>query len=193
MIVGGGPVGLSVASHLGEEISSIVVHQDAEIGRPVRTSGGSWLREMRELQIPPELYQTIDQLDFYSDNAKACFTMQDDKMVVLDITGLYKYLASLSDRSKRKLLLGAKFTDTEKRPDGRYLSTVRSREKGKLTILSRFIVDSSGWHCAVLESLGLGQKPTRTGVGIEYEFPRSTYPQNRAILFVGATALHGYG
>ncbi|MCP5073750.1 MAG: NAD(P)/FAD-dependent oxidoreductase [Rhodobacteraceae bacterium] len=193
LIVGGGPAGLSVASHLGPGISSIVVHQDAEIGRPVRTSGGSWLREMQALEIPPHLYQIIDQLDFFSDKAEARFTIDADKMVVLDVTGLYQYLASLSDNLNCNLLLGSKFLSTEKQPDGRYHSTVRSRQNGEFSVNSKYIIDASGWHCAVLESLSLGQKPTRTGVGIEYELPRAGYPNNRAILFVGATALTGYG
>jgi len=193
LIVGGGPAGLSVASHLSPSISSIIVHQDAEIGRPVRTSGGSFLRDVQRLDIPPHLYQIIDQLDFYSDNAEALFEVHDDKMVVLDITGLYQYLAKLSDDLNRRLMLGTKFMTTEKQPDGSYLSEVRSRKHGVVEIRSQYIIEASGWKSAVLEALDLGQKPTRTGVGIEYEFPIGNFPKNRAVLFVGATALTGYG
>lgn len=193
LIVGGGPAGLSVASHLSPTLSSIVVHQDAEIGRPVRTSGGSFLRDVQALDIPPDLYQVIDQLDFYSDNAEALFQVHDDKMVVLDITGLYQYLAKLSDDLNRRLMLGTKFLTTEKQVDGSFISVVRSRQLGVVEIRSQYIVEASGWKCAVLEALDLGKKPTRTGVGIEYEFPRGNYPKNRAVLFVGATALTGYG
>ncbi len=193
LIVGGGPAGLSVASHLASTISSIIVHQDAEIGRPVRTSGGSWLRDVKTLGIPSDLYQIIDQLDFYSDNEEALFTVTKDKMVVLDITGLYRHLAELSKGLNRQLLLGTKFLGTEVQPDGGYLSKLRSRQSGCFEIRSKFIVDASGWHSAVLAALSLAQKPRRTGVGIEYEFPIGDYPQNRAILFVGVTALTGYG
>lgn len=193
LIVGGGPAGLSVASHLSPSISSIVVHQDAEIGRPVRTSGGSWLRDVQALGIPSHLYQIIDQLDFYSDNATAQFGVHQDKMVVLDITGLYQFLAELSADKDRRLLLGTKFLTTEKQADGSYISQVRSRQSGVKKIHSKYIIEASGWKSAVLEALDLGQKPTRTGVGIEYEFPIGNYPKNRAILFVGSTALTGYG
>ncbi len=193
LIVGGGPAGLSVASHLADGISSIVVHQDAEIGRPVRTSGGSFLRDVRALGIPSDLYQVIDQLDFFADHEQASFCIENDKMVVLEITGLYRYLAALSDPLDRKLLLGTKFLSTQKQQDGLYLSQVRSRAKGTQTVRSKYIVDASGWHSAVLDSLGLGHKPERMGVGIEYEFPRGNFAPNRAVLFVGATALTGYG
>lgn len=192
LIVGGGPAGLSVASRLGSQISSIVVHQDAKIGEPVRTSGGTWLRDMQALEIPSQLYQVIDQLDFFADQAEARFRVEQDKMAVMDVTGVYQYLAGLSDDLDRKLLLGAKFLTTQKTQQG-YLSKIRSRSLGEIEIESRFIVDASGWHTAVLSDQGLAQPPARTGVGIEYEFARGDYPKNRAILFVGDWALTGYG
>ena len=193
LIVGGGPAGLSVASYLAPSVSSIVVHQDAEIGRPIRTSGGSWLRDVVALGIPPDLYQVIDQLDFYSDTETAQFTITKDKMVVLDITGLYKHLAQLSDGLNRQLLLETKFLETRRQPDGLFLSKHRSRAQGTVYVRSKYIVDASGWHSAVLGALDLGEKPARLGVGVEYEFPIGDYPPNRAILFVGSTALTGYG
>ncbi len=60
LIVGGGPAGLSVAAALPDHISSIIVHQDAEIGQPFRTSGGCWLADAERLGIPESYYQIID-------------------------------------------------------------------------------------------------------------------------------------
>ena len=125
LIVGGGPAGLSVASHLSNEISVVVVHQDPEIGSPVRTSGGSWLSDMEALEIPSHLYQVIDHLEIYSDNECAKFTMESDKPVVLSIQRLYQYLNSLSDRKNRKLHTSTKFLSTKALPDGGYRSEVR--------------------------------------------------------------------
>jgi len=193
LIVGGGPAGLSVASALPRHLSCIVVHQDKEIGLPVRTSGGTWVADMQMLGIPEHLYQVIDQLDFFADTSEARFDIQKDKMAVLDITALYQYLATLSDHPNRQLFTGAKFTDTQTTADGGYLSSIRSRDEGDLDIQSKYIIDASGWHCAVLEALDLEKKPTRLGVGIEYEFPRGDFPKNKVVLFVGSTALTGYG
>jgi digeranylgeranylglycerophospholipid reductase len=193
LIVGAGPAGLSVASALPGDISSIIVHQDAEIGRPVRSSGGSFLSDLQDLDIPEKYYQCIDKLDFYSDNSEAKFNITTDKMVVLDITKLYNYLASLSQDKNRELLLNTKFSSAVKQPNGGYISTVRTRKNGGETIHSKYIVDASGWQCAVLVALGLGAKPKRLGIGIEYEFIQKDYPANRAILFVGSHVLSGYG
>lgn len=192
LIVGGGPAGLSVASFLADNISSIIVHQDLEIGKPVRTSGGSFLRDMKLLGIPEQYYQTIDQLNYFSDNAEARFDVTTDKMVVLDITGLYQYLASLSDDKNREILLGTKFLKTVEQ-DGCYVSTIRTRDGGEEKIESKYIIDASGWHCAVTSQLGFVEKPDRLGIGTEYEFRQDDYPNNRAILFVGSPVLSGYG
>jgi len=193
LIVGAGPAGLSVASALSDKINCIITHQDAEIGKPIRSSGGSFLSDAKMLCIPEKYYQIIDKLDFYSDHAEVKFDIRTDKMVIFDITGLYQYLASLSERKNRKLLLAYKFLSTEKHLDGSYLSTVRSKINGEETIRSTFIIDASGWHCAVVHALGLVAKPERLGIGIEYEFIQEDYPTNRAVLFVGSPVLAGYG
>ena len=193
LIVGGGPAGLSVASALSDDVSSIIVHQDAEIGLPVRTSGGSFLSDMHRLSIPEKYYQQIDKLDFYSDNSEALFDIETDKMVVLNITGLYQYLASLSDNKTRELILAAKFLTASRQSDGGYISTIRTRNNGEETIHSKYIVDATGWQCAVLDALGHGVKSNRMGIGTEYEFVQENYPMNRAILFVGSPVLSGYG
>jgi len=90
LIVGGGPAGLSVAATLPDHVSTIIVHQDAEIGKPVRTSGGCWLDDVERLGIPSEFYQVMHQLDVYSDNKEAHFQVKDNKLVVLNITDLYQ-------------------------------------------------------------------------------------------------------
>jgi flavin-dependent dehydrogenase len=193
LIVGGGPAGLSVAAALPDNVSSIIVHQDAEIGKPVRTSGGCWLADVERLGIPPKFYQIIDKLDIYSDNQEAHFKIENDKLVVLNITDLYQWLARKSDHKQRQLLLATKFLTTHLSKNGQYLSTIRSRNKQVSQIESKYIIDASGVHNSVLQSLGLRDNPVRTGVGIEYEYPIGANKNDHAILFVGSSVLSGYG
>ncbi len=193
LIVGGGPAGLSVAAGLPKTVSSIVIHQDAEIGKPVRTSGGCWLSDVTQMGIPPEFYQVINHLDIYSDNQEANFPLDDFKMVVLSITELYQWLARKSDSHDRKLFTATKFLSTERIDDGQYLSSVRARGSELNKIKSKYIVDASGVRNAVIDSLGFVDKPDRVGVGIEYEYPIASNQIDRAILFVGSSVLSGYG
>ena len=193
LTVDGGPAGLSVATTLPDHVSTIIVHQDAEIGKPVRTSGGCWLDDVERLGIPSEFYQVMHQLDVYSDNKEAHFQVKDNKLVVLNITDLYHWIAQKSDHKQRQLMLSTKFLSTTKTEDGGHLSTIRSRHTETTQIKSKYIIDCSGVRNAVLDDLSLKEKPDRTGVGIEYEYPIGTNKADHAILFVGSSVLSGYG
>ena len=193
LIVGAGPAGLSVAATLDDDISVIIVHQDKEIGKPVRTSGGSWLSDVERLGIPKHLYQEMTSIDVFSDNECAHFDIKHQKPVVLDITGTYNWIAEKSKNKNRKILLSSKFMSTYRNNEKEYVSTIRSTSTDVKKVKSNYIVDASGTHCAVLNALSLGDKPSRVGVGIEYEYPLKGNDPDRAILFVGNTALSGYG
>ncbi len=193
LIVGGGPAGLSVASTLPDDMSCIVVHQDREIGLPVRTSGGSWLDDVQRLGIPEDLYLPIRQSDAFTGGIGVTINLGPHVPVILHTERLYKWLAGLSDHKARQLWLGCKFTDTRQERDGRYRSTIRDRDGRLREVRSRFIVDASGWHSAVLTSLGLARKPERLALGIEYEYPLGRNRPDRALIFVGDEVPSGYG
>lgn len=193
LIVGGGPAGLSVAATLPDDVSSVIVHQDHEIGLPVRTSGGSWLKDVERLGIPSDFYNIVRRAEAFSDGAHSVIPTGDETVVILDTARLYKWLASLSDHKNRRLFTATKFLTTRKQDDGTFLSDIRSRDGSVWQITSKFVVDGSGWHNAVLRALGLGEKPVRLGVGTEYEYPLGDNPPDRAIVFVGSKAPSGYG
>ena len=53
LIVGGGPAGLAAAESASSRgVSALVLERQNEIGYPVHTSGGSWLQDMKALDIP---------------------------------------------------------------------------------------------------------------------------------------------
>ncbi len=192
LIVGGGPAGLACAAQLPGHLSCVVVHQDSEIGKPVRTSGGSWVRDLQALGVPERFYQTIDEIEIRSDHQRSFHHMHHHKMAVLDITGLYQWLADLAREAGAKVYTGAKFQSTVKQGD-HYLSDVRQKGQGDVQYRSRYVIDASGTPRAVLASLALGKRAERRGVGIEYEYEILEAPTNRAVLFVGNPVLQGYG
>ena len=114
-------------------------------------------------------------------------------VIAFDVTALYQYLATLSDEKPCCKLTGTKFLSTTRQADGCFLSKLRSAGQGEWQIRSRYIVDASGWHMAVLSSLSLGQAPARTGVGYEIEYPIGNMDPDTAIIFFGADARAGYG
>ncbi len=82
----GGPAGLAAAEKAAAGGSVLLVHKDAEIGRPVRTSGGSWLKDVVRLGLPPELYHVVNRLTFAGPTQSASFSFGHNKPVVLDVT-----------------------------------------------------------------------------------------------------------
>ncbi len=193
LIVGGGPAGLSVASTLPDDVKTVIVHQDREIGLPVRTSGGTWMEDVTRLGIPDTMYKPMRVTEVFSDKEHAAVSLGDTIPVILDTPKLYKWLAQQSDHKDRKLLLSTKFLSTRQREDGLYESRIRGRDAAYDCIVSRYIVDGSGWRFAVLESLGLAPKPDRLAVGTEYEYPLGENSPDRVLVFFGKKALAGYG
>lgn len=162
LIVGGGPAGLATAQTLAPHCSVLVVHQDREIGRPVRTSGGTFVDDMKALGVPARLYNEIDELDIRSDNARSFHSLTKRKLAVLDITATYQWLADDARAAGATILTGTKFTDTRKTESG-FLSNIRTAgQKSSKKISSRYIVDASGTPHAVLAALGIDQRPART-------------------------------
>ncbi|SFR33569.1 Dehydrogenase (flavoprotein) [Litoreibacter janthinus] len=188
LIVGGGPAGLSVASSLPDGVSALLVHQDREIGVPVRTSGGCWMSDVARLGIPTELAHPVNHADIYSDHEHLSLDMSSEPVGVLDVTSLYRWLAS---QSKAEIRCATKYLGSRREGD-RIVSRLRASGQ-EYEVISRTIVDASGWHCAVLNALGLAVPPTRRGIGIEYEFSAPTHDPDRAVLFFGACVKTGYG
>ena len=188
LIVGGGPAGLSLASTLPEGMSAILVHQDRQVGEPVRTSGGCWMRDVAQLGIPNEFAHPVSYADIYSDNEHLKLDMSSDPVGVLNVTALYRWLATFS---KADIRCATKFLST-RREGGKFVSRLREKRQ-EYEVVSRMIVDASGWHCAVLQSLGLAPLPDRRGIGIEYEFTPANHDPKRAALFFGSAAPTGYG
>ncbi|WP_417249783.1 NAD(P)/FAD-dependent oxidoreductase [Celeribacter sp.] len=193
LIVGGGPAGLATAQTLAPHARVLVVHQDREIGRPVRTSGGTFVDDMEALGVPPHLYNTINTLDIRSDNARSLHHLTRRKLAVLDITATYQWLADDARAAGATILTGTKFITTHETAEG-YESEIRALgAKDTQTVRSRYIVDASGTPHAVLTALGIDTRPERTGVGIEREFEIISAPKDRAVLFVGGDVRAGYG
>lgn len=192
LIVGGGPAGLATAASLPQSAKVLLVHQDRDIGKPVRTSGGSWIKDLRDLGVPPDLYHPISEIEFRSDNEQCQHKLARHMMAVLDVTGLYTWLAEAAEWRGTEILTGVKFLDAE--PEGeRFVATLRGRDQGTIQVRSRYIIDASGQAHAVVTALGLGEKPARQGIGVEHEYEMLAGPRQRAVLFVGDDVLGGYG
>ncbi len=194
LVVGGGPAGLAAAAGaVGTGRSVLLVHRDREIGRPVRTSGGSWKVHLDALGLPPLLYQEIRTLIFATPDGSIETRFESDCPVVLDVTATYLFLAGLARQAGAEIRCGASFKAILAQETDAVRCLVAGPD-GEQEIRARYVVDASGHHRAVLDSLGVAKRPARFGVGVEYEFENENTPVDRAVLFVGEKfAPSGYG
>ncbi len=190
LIVGGGPAGLSVARAIGP--GAIVVHKDAEIGLPIRTSGGSWKKHIDALGLPSTLYQHINTLRLASESEELLFDFETDYPVVLDVTGTYRYLAERARDRGAEIRCRQKFTMLNKHTDDVVISTI-THGASSYQIKSKFVIDASGYWRSVLPEVD----PTpynRYGIGAEYECTDLSTRTDIATLLVGSRFTNpGYG
>ena len=190
LIVGGGPAGLTIARWIGK--GAIVVHKDAEIGLPVRTSGGSWKQHIDALGLPASLYRVINTLRFATDDQERLFDFDREKAVVLDITGTYRYLAAQAEAAGAEIRCHQKFASVDMETTDHVVSTIE-HDNQSYQIKSKVVIDASGYWRAVMSHIDKGVYD-RHGIGAEYEYEDLSPRQDIATLLVGGRYTNpGYG
>jgi len=170
-----------------------VLHKDKSIGRPVRTSGGSWERELVALGMPARLYHPLDRLQFATPGHDYRFDFAADRPVVLDVTGAYRYLAERARAAGAEIRCGQAFARIEASDEDGIVAAAETPQ-GPARLRARYVVDASGGWRAVLAALGVLARSPRQGLGVEYEFEDARAPNGVGSLFVGERfAPSGYG
>ncbi|MGD1834354.1 MAG: geranylgeranyl reductase family protein [Nitrososphaeraceae archaeon] len=169
-IVGGGPAGLSAAYSAAKEGSSVIVlERDKSIGHNIRTSGVSWIREMEKLSIPSKYYNPIKNYRFISPNNEVQINDNDSKSCVLDIRGLYQYLAHLATNNGAEISLNSTVTNASISVHENLCKLSVNTIRGQKNIECRLIIDASGFNSIVARKLGFAKNWNRYGIGAEYE------------------------
>jgi digeranylgeranylglycerophospholipid reductase len=194
IIAGGGPAGLAAAATLGGQgCSVLVLEQNHEIGSPIRTSGGSFIEEMKALGIPENLYHPISRVRFIAPGTSASFEYSTPRFCILDVRGTFQYLAERAISAGARLRLSTPVTEPVVEND--FAVGVRTARE---ELRCRLVMDATGYHSTLLKHsslIGAGINPgfRRFGVGSEYDLYAPCCDQNEAVLIVGSqVAPSGY-
>jgi digeranylgeranylglycerophospholipid reductase len=194
-IAGAGPAGLSAAFAAASSGASVlIVEQGAEIGSPTRTSGGSFVRELIELEIPNSLFHALGRVRFVSPKSSATFQYDEPVMCVMDVRGVYQHLATLAVRAGATIWLASKVLDIIQ--DGCQVTGMRveTRTKSQVEVSADVVVDATGYKGHLLRQAGLSPRIQRFGVGAEFDMFAPECDENEAVLAVGSQiAPSGYG
>ncbi len=194
LIVGGGPAGLAAAEAAAKlNVRAVVLERQNEIGYPVHTSGGSWIRDMKALAIPEHLYHPVTRVVFVSPHREVPLNYNPAVACVLDVRGVYQFLAG------RAIAAGATIrvrhtVETTIVEDGRVQGvTAKNHVSERLSVRAPVTIDASGFSRHVGVRTEMGGAFHRYGYGAEYDMYAPDYPQDELYLIMGSKyAPRGY-
>lgn len=181
MIAGGGPGGLAAAEAAARGGAAVlVVEQNKEIGSPIRTSGGSFLEDLKQLGIPEHLYHPIRRGRFLSPNNSAAFAWDQPVLCVMDVRGVYQHLAMRAVAAGARIAVNT--AAVSPLMEGERVAGVRLKSG---EIRAKILVDATGHRAVMLEQAGVHPGWKRFGVGSEYDLYAPHCDQDEAVLLVG--------
>lgn len=194
LIVGGGPAGLAAAEAAAKlNVRAVVLERQNEIGYPVHTSGGSWIRDMKALAIPENLYHPATKVVFVSPHREVSLHYNPAVACVLDVRGVYQFLAG------RAIAAGASIrmrhtVETTIVEDGRVQGvTAKNHVSERISVRAPVTIDASGFSRHVGVRTEMGGAFHRYGYGAEYDMYAPHYPQDELFLIMGSKyAPRGY-
>jgi len=194
VVVGGGPAGLSAAysaSKMGAK--TIVLEKDDGIGQFVRTSGVTWIEDMKRLGIPGKYYNPIKNYRIVCPTNEVTIKGNSAKSCVLDVRTSYQYLASLAAASGSEIMVKSQVRDVIMNPSGRVSGVKVMTPRGEFEFFSKLVIDASGFSSTVARRAGLVTEWKRYGIGAEYEcFCEGLDPQTWVLMVGSEYSTAGY-
>lgn len=194
LIVGGGPAGLAAAEAAARRgVRTTVLERQNEIGYPVHTSGGSWVSDMKALAIPEHLYHPITKVVFVSPHREVTLHYNPAVACVLDVRGLYQYLAGRAIAAGATVRVRHTVEQTILE-NGRVMGATAKNHVGeRISMQASVTVDASGFSRHVGVRTEMGKAFHRYGYGAEYDLYAPGYPQDELFLIMGSQfAPRGY-
>jgi len=194
VIAGGGPAGLSTALTAAQAGARVALFEKSkEIGSPIRTSGGSWIDALQALDIPDTFMSPVYEGVFVGPSHTATVKYDKPQSCVLDIRGLYQYLAEIAAQAGARLFVDTT-VDAPLFVDDKVSGVVVHRGGTRRSVQAHLVVDATGVNCTIARRAGLTTGFRRQGIGVEYDLYAPNWPSGRvALLFGSQVAPAGYG
>ena len=155
IVVGGGPAGSSAAHIAAKNGGTVVlIEKEKEIAETVRTSGVTWISDVKKFGITDECYNPIKKFSFCS--PKNSVTISDDvaKAAVLDVRKTYKFLARKAQNAGVKIFVGTNVTDVLRDSSGKCIGVIAKSQDRQIQFNGKVIIDASGFASVVAKELG---------------------------------------
>lgn len=169
-VVGGGPAGLSAAQAAAKAGCKVgLFEKEDSIAQYVRTSGVTWISEMRDLGIPQEYYNPVKNYCFISPNNEVTLTSDRPDCCVLDVRRAYQYLGAIAAAAGAEIRVRCNVVNVKLNPSTGERGIRIKSLSGEKEVQSTIIIDASGFRAEIGRKLGLINAWSRYGAGAEYE------------------------
>ena len=193
IVVGGGPAGLSAAHAAANGgLRVAVFERSKEIGYPIHTSGGSWIADLKKLAIPDRFMHPIERGIFLSPKARAEFFYDDPVSCILDVRGLYQYLAVKAACAGAHIFTQAAVAGALE--ENGFPIGISLNPPSRGNYFAPLLIDASGMAGILATQFGLRQSYPRFGLGAEVDVVNDAWPaETIALLFGSMAGPAGYG
>jgi digeranylgeranylglycerophospholipid reductase len=186
VVVGGGPAGSSVAFEASKSgIKVALIEKEETIAQSVRTSGVTWIQNIKEFGIPEDRYNPIKNYSFCSPNNEVTISDTISHAAVLDVRKTYRWLAEQAKNEGTDIFLKTSIKDVVKDKEGDIVGVSGTSKEGDIIFHAKIIVDASGFSSTISKAMGFVTQWKRFGVGAEYEVSAENVDPETWWLMVG--------
>ena len=186
VVVGGGPAGSS-AAHMAAKNGCTValIEKEKEIAQTVRTSGVTWISDIKKFGIPEECYNPIKKFSFCSPKNSVKISGEIAKAAVLDVRKTYRFLANRAKTSGSELFTSTNVTEVLKDTSGKCVGVIAKSDGKQIQFNSKVIIDASGFVSVIAKELGYVTQWKKFGAGAEFEVKTEKLEHDNWWLMVG--------
>jgi digeranylgeranylglycerophospholipid reductase len=170
VVVGGGPAGSSAALMAAKNgVKVAIIEKENSIAETVRTSGVTWIQNIKEFGIPDDCFNPIKNFTFCSPNNEVVISDTVPRAAVLDVRKTYRWLALQAEKEGAEIFVKTNITDAIKNEKGDIVGVKGTSPEGEVIFHSKVVIDASGFSSTVSKSMGFVTQWERFGAGAEYE------------------------
>jgi len=186
VVVGGGPAGSS-AAHMAAKSGCTValIEKEKEIAQTVRTSGVTWISDIKKFGIPEECYNPIKKFSFCSPKNSVKISGEIAKAAVLDVRKTYRFLANRAKTSGSELFTSTNVTEVLKDDTGKCVGVIAKSDGKQIQFNSKVVIDASGFVSVIAKELGYVTQWKKFGAGAEFEVKTEKLEHDNWWLMVG--------
>ena len=186
VVVGGGPAGSS-AAHMAAKSGCTValIEKEKEIAETVRTSGVTWISDIKKFGIPEECYNPIKKFSFCSPKNSVKISGEIAKAAVLDVRKTYRFLANRAKTSGSELFTSTNVTEVLKDDTGKCSGVIAKSDGKQIQFNSKVVIDASGFVSVIAKELGYVTQWKKFGAGAEFEVKTEKLEHDNWWLMVG--------